>query len=109
MVVKFTRKEYLSGACTHHEYYAQFVTPRIRNIVASRVDLDKFIQDEQSHTVSGKHYAITFWDNLMPTGFPADIAEAMRRAGDYPTKAGAVCLLKCAATMLFNERSKAAE
>lgn len=63
---KYTRKQYMSNECTHHEYYAQFATPDnvalvVRSIGANKIiastdeymnDIPKMLWDRLPHHLS---------------------------------------------------------
>ena len=40
-MTKFTRKDLLNEECSHHEFYAQFVTERTLSFVRDRIGLVK--------------------------------------------------------------------
>jgi hypothetical protein len=58
-----TRKQYLNKEVTHRQYYAQFVTPRIKQEVAKRFGVEKlakaFAVDENLNNIDLRH-----WDAL---------------------------------------------
>ena len=88
---------YLDGNATHQEYYAQFVTPDMLNLV-ERTFGKKALQDAFD---KGAHLnAIPFakWDALAPY-----VSADMKPMGDYRTLAGCVCILKAAARQIINE------
>lgn len=93
-----TRKDYLDGKCTHAEYYAQFVTPGITARVSSRIGIERLKQSTDQHL---NDIPLGTWDNLFD-GAPMEVTKRLRECGDYPTKAGLVCIAKTAAFQLIN-------
>jgi hypothetical protein len=98
-ILKFSRADYLNSKCTHREYYSQFVTNRERSMVKQFIGIDRIKAalaegDEHLNTIP-----LAQWDRLsVPVG--ADASQLLRLAGDYPTQAGANCILKEAAKQL---------
>lgn len=95
---QYDRADYMSGKCTHHEFYSQFVTPSIRDAV--RANLGKRIKastDEHLNDVP-----LHFWDGLaviLKSGL--SIPGHCAGIGGDPTKrffslCTAVCILKAA-------------
>jgi predicted aminopeptidase len=93
------RSEYLAPGqadrmAAHRAYYAQLVTPAHFDRLRKRVGMVDRIKKSQD-----KHFndiPLSVWD-LMAASVPAETARIMRECGDYPTLAGAVCILKEAA------------
>lgn len=93
-----TRKEFMEALNSlnteenrklHREYYSQYVTSKIREIVkASNITLD---------------HKVKYWDNLGLSNryIFRDIDTHMRLNGDYLTQAGMVCILKEAKKQLM--------
>ena len=92
----FTREDYTSGACTHADYYAQFVTKQTRDAVRRAIGLDRIINSTNPHF---NDIPLAEWDRLT-TSLPA---VSLRTAGDYPTLAGLVCIAKEAARQIKQE------
>lgn len=99
-MVKFTRKQYLQGACSHQDYYMQFATPAVIARVKSKVDLIVLLSSKEDGFRDV--YSLPFWDNAIGT-ISRDVGEMMREAGDHPTLAGSVCLAKAVARSLISE------
>lgn len=93
----YTRKQYLNKECSHNEYYGQFVTPAWIDRVQRHIGADRVKRSTDPH-LNDIH--LKEWDNLA-TPFPASTADKMREAGDYPTLAGGICILKTAALQLI--------
>jgi hypothetical protein len=92
----FTRQQYITGECTHEQYYAQFAKPFIVEFVGEHFGIDKlraaYVKDAAFNSIPlGK------WDMLAVMGWQACIEKDLRDAGDFPCLAGAVCILKQAA------------
>ena len=98
------RSEYLAQFSTvinrrahHRAYYAQFVTPahfdRLKRLVGM-IDKIKASQDPHLNNIP-----LSAWD-ILSVPLPAESAQRMRDCGDYPTLAGAVCILKEAANQI---------
>ena len=92
------RTTYLAGLVTHREYYGQFVTEGIKNIVRRRFrrEIVAGLPVEEWATI-GK------WDSFgLPT--PGMIAQ-LRAAGDVNpnSKSNAVCVYKEAARQIMDE------
>jgi hypothetical protein len=95
-----TRQQYLSGECTHEEYYNQFVDERVKRIVLNRFkkeDLIKAYERNQSFNA----FPLPVWDSLAQNiRFKS---EDVKATGDYLTLAGSVCILKAAARLIVTE------
>lgn len=89
----YTRKQYLNSECNHAEYYNQFVSPAYIHRVLTRIGYNKLVNSKDKHF---NDIPLKLWDNIA-TPFPADVAQKLRDAGDYPTLAGGVCIAKQAA------------
>lgn len=87
-----TRKQYLNNECSHHEYYIQFVTPLTRTVVANGIGIDRIKGSTDPHL---NDIPLAEWDSLPINLYYND--NAMKAAGDYLTKSGAVCIAKAAA------------
>lgn len=89
-----TRKEYMAGACTHREYYAQFVDHRTRYLVAEGIGAERIKASTHPHF---SDIPLSEWDRLTPKAAGSGKFE---KAGDYYTLAGGVCMLKEAAEQI---------
>lgn len=81
--MKFTRDDYMSKKCSHHEYYLQWVTEATKQLVLSRFK-------DRIKTSTNEHFndiPLVEWDNLTPCLY------------HYPDNslASKVCILKAAA------------
>ncbi len=94
-----TRKEYLAtgGRAIHRAYYSQFITSTHKDRILRNIGLDKLQQ-------SNDHYfndiPLELWDKIsLPV--PAESAKLLKDCDDFPTLAGAVCIMKeCARQMI---------
>lgn len=95
-----TRNDYISGKCTHREYYAQFVTSDIKAAVENKFTkarlIEAFKQDEHFNTIP-----LHQWDNL--TYICRSIGYMLKQAGDSYTLSSGVCILKAAARIIATE------
>jgi len=89
-----TRLQYLAGECTHREYYAQFVTDKVKSNVIRYIGR---INIETSNDKSFNDIPLRKWANI---GIPVDIVDALKEAGDGYSLAGAVCINKEAAKQI---------
>lgn len=88
-----TRKQYLDGECTHEEYYGQFVTREIRQLVSRTFTVPRLVASPDPHF---NDITLRRWDALAGSlGKPTEAA--LRDRGDWLSLAGAVCILKEAA------------
>jgi len=91
-----SRLDYLNGKASHEEYYNQFVTPGI----LQRVKRFSPKALEDGITQDFNNIPLPLWEQLMPI-VPAEVHNKLKACGDYPTKAGVVCILKEAARQLL--------
>lgn len=95
----FTRNDYMSGKCSHREYYAQYVDEDVRSSVMMVMGIDKLIhayrQNDDFYSIPLPH-----WDAL---GWAFRFHTIMKSRGDYPTLAGKVCILKEAARQIVEK------
>lgn len=109
----FSRADYLEKLCTHDQYYRQFVTPDVRTLVLQRIGLTRLLEATDQRYFND--IPLHIWDALAgatrksPAGHAVGNSSAMRRAGDYPTLAGSVCILKQAARDLVAENNASNE
>ncbi len=101
--VVFTRKAYLNQFCTYEEYYRQFtryITPPSELVTKAQQSKDEHYND----------IPLRVWDKY---GFivrnNAAVHQAMKKAGDYLTPAGIVCILKQAVRDEISTRQKQQE
>ena len=99
MVELITRTAYLAHSSpdqktAHRAYYAQFVTPAHFSRLKSLANRIKLSRDPHFNDIE-----LRTWDRLA-VPIPAGSVSIMRECGDYPTLAGAVCILKEAAQQI---------
>lgn len=98
-----TRDDYMSNKATHDEYYNQFVTEGIKNIVLSRFTKDQltkaYRQDKNFNTL-----ALRYWDELANAFLSHGTRERLKECGDSYSLGGGVCILKQAAKHIVNEQ-----
>ncbi len=93
-----TRKEYLAtgGNATHRAYYAQFITPAHKQRLLNNIGIHRL---ERSKCHYFNDIPLEIWDAIA-VPVPAQSAKLLKECGDYPTLAGAVCILKECARQL---------
>ena len=101
MAKVFKRSDYMSGACTHREYYSQFVTNDIKTQLMARMPMKRW---EKSTCEHFNDIPLHWWDRVSIIASRANAK--LRECGDYPTHAGRVCILKEAARQI-REKEKA--
>ena len=92
MATILRRSDYLSGACTHREYYGQFVTEYILTQLMERMPQKRWAESTCEHF---NDIPLHWWDRVSIIAAEADAK--FTACGDYPTLAGRVCILKEAA------------
>lgn len=106
--IKFTRADYMNKRCTHREYYAQFVTPYVRQIVSQRVGIDKLKASKDPHF---NDIPLSVWDSFwvarVPGGMcirpPMSITELLGLADEGNSASTGTCILKEAARQLVEQ------
>lgn len=103
----WTRKQYLAGEVSHHDYYSQFITPETRRVVAQTFGTDNLVReyakDRHLNGLSIRRWdALSFHDTAQ--GFQVHLPynrEAFALADSYGmTRACAVCIAKTAAVLV---------
>jgi len=94
---EFSRADYLSGKCTHRQYYAQFVTTDYVKTIVKYIGSAKLLSstDESLNDIS-----LHIWD-MAPTSHGT--SGKMKELGDVLTLAGSVCIAKEAAKQYIDE------
>lgn len=104
--IKFTRSDYMNNKCSHREYYGQFVTPYVLQLVANSIGLDKIKASKDPHF---NDIPLQEWDRIWmrrtPQGGyyivpPMSISEMLREAKEGNSAATGTCILKEAARQL---------
>lgn len=91
-----TRKEYISGKATFDQYYSQFVTAGVRQVVERRIGLDKI---RRSKDPNFNDIPLKQWDDLSIHTWPEQI-RLLKEAGDYPSLAHTACVAKSYASTI---------
>lgn len=95
MTKLITYPEYMANSAElHHAFHLQFVTPALMARVKRVCKLDVLKSSESPYF--NDVYPLAHWDNIAGS-FPGDSVAKMREAGEYPTPATKVCVLKAAA------------
>lgn len=79
-------------------YYGQFVTRDIKERVKTAIGLQALMNSRDEYL---NDIPLAKWDQI--AACPAEVAEALRARGDYPTLAGMVCIYKVAARQIIEE------
>jgi len=92
----YTRAQYLNRECTLDQYYSQFVNERVKNVVKSRIGLERLKNSTCEHF---NDIPLHEWDRI-----PVPVsANEMKSRGDYLALAGKVCIAKTAALQILTE------
>lgn len=103
-----TRAEYLAAGqadskAAHRAYYAQFVVPAHFADLGNLMGLIERIKS--SNDPHFNNILLSTWDRIaVPVA--AESTARMKECGDYPTLAGAVCILKEAAQQIREGSAK---
>lgn len=97
-----TRKEYMDGKATHHDYYAQYVNNGIKETVKHSVTLEKLLASENKHL---NDIPLAIWDGIATyqINTSSRIHQIAKQAGESVTLAFGVCVAKAAARIIINE------
>jgi len=101
-MITMTRKQYMEadgGTEAHRTYYSQFVTDEMKRRVLTFIGKDKVVESTDPHF---NNIGLHRWDAIAQP-CPCDVAKLLMEAGDYPTLAGLVCILKEAAQQIREE------
>ena len=98
----YTREDYLNGNCNHEEYYDQFVTDGIKNLVLHHFGYKKLNQS-YSKDKNLNNIPLQLWDNL---AFSLNFNNKFKELGDFQSLAGKVCILKNAARQIILENKE---
>lgn len=95
MEIKHTRKDYMDRKVSHREYYGQFVTPTIFDMVCRYIGIKRIMASKDPENFND--IPLYLWDNLAGGYLQRD---ALKEAGDGPSLSSGVCILKEAARQL---------
>lgn len=90
----YKRKDYMSGKCTHEQYYNQFINDNIKLLLKDSIDINKIKKSKDKHF---NDIPLEWWDRIRLT---CDVVDMLKQAGDYYTLSGQVCILKQAARQI---------
>lgn len=94
-----TRTDYLAtgGLQAHRAYYSQFITAAHKDRILRNIGMDRLQKSKEDFF---NDIPLPLWDKIsLPV--PAESAKLLKECGDYPTLAGAVCIMKeCARQIL---------
>ena len=93
-----TRKQYMEGECTIDQYYDQFVTTELKNILLRSIPEKQIVMSKHPHF---SDIPLTVWDwiaRIEPV--PRLSLEAV---GDFSSLGTQVCALKAAARQIREE------
>lgn len=102
-----TRQQYLNNTKLHNEYYAQFVTEEIKQLVLRRFGIEKLCAAYEEDTDLNS-IPLVNWDGLgihLMHGSRYLDRQLIKETGQGYSNAGAVCILKEAARQLIQEHS----
>jgi len=104
------REEYMAVSleeqpAAHRQYYAQFVTPMIKQLVLTHFDSATLVKSYKRDAFFNTSLTpMKEWDLLGScVGYKKDIVQKLKECGDYLTQAGWVCILKEAARQIVEE------
>lgn len=101
--MKFTRKDYLNKTVTHAEYYEQFVSPGLKNLIRLRIGFERIKNSKDPHF---NDIPLKEWDNLQCS--VRSYAESALRIANGPAAGVSlsdyVCVAKAAAKMIRDEK-----
>lgn len=96
--IRYTRKQYMNGECTFREYYSQFVNEAVKSQVLLTIGKEALLKSKDGHL---NDIPLKKWDRIRP-----HTLNRLHEAGDSPTLAGAVCIVKEAARQIIEEEAK---
>ena len=93
----YTRKDYLNNKCTHRQYYAQFVNDNVKLMIKDWIGIKRLLKSKDKYL---NDIPLNTWDKI---GLPYGIKDLLKKAGDFYTLAGQVCILKEAARQMVED------
>lgn len=105
--IKFTRSDYMAKKCSHRDYFAQFVGPYVRDLVASRIGVDRLCasRDPNLNDIPLSVWD-SFWVKRVDGGLcirpPLSISERLKEAGEDNSASTGTCILKEAARQVID-------
>lgn len=102
----FTRNDFLDRKCTLSQYYAQFVTPELINLVMTQIGADALLKSTHEHL---SDIPLIKWDAMQPMVRPL-IAPKMAKIGiEGVSLCECVCAAKQAARQWIKHNKPAKE
>lgn len=98
----FTRKDYMSGKCNEDEYYSQFVTEKVVDVIKRSVTYKYIVQARDKKDFFD--VAAQQWDFATGAILCLLGKEPFKEKGDYVTHNGLICIAKAAARRILAER-----
>lgn len=99
-----TRTDYLNGRCTHHEYYSQFVTQAVKDLVTEHIGGADFLSKKLVEDPNLNNIPLDIWDQVVTNHrWVGGINEQGNGKKIYSLSNG-VCVLKTAARMIVEEK-----
>jgi hypothetical protein len=104
------RQEYMENKVTHREYYGQYVTEDIKQMVVKRFSVEE-LKDALEYDEHLNNIPLRNWDILASifTLYLNIFREQLKKNGDDYSLAGGVCILKEAAKQVVEENTTAEE
>lgn len=96
-------REYVDGATAlarHREYYSQFVTPKVKQLVLRHIGLERLLRSKDPHL---NDIRLALWDSLVGHIVGSEVVTLLREAGDSLSLGTGVCILKEAARQIIEE------
>lgn len=103
-----TRKEHVSreyvdaatAMARHREYYSQFVTPEVKQLVLRHIGRERLLRSKDPHL---DDIGLALWDPLIGHIAGSEVVTLLREAGDFLSLGTGVCILKEAARQIIEE------
>jgi hypothetical protein len=102
--MKYTRKEYMSGDCSHREYYDQFVDSNVRQDVADFIGVENILKSKDKYF---NDIALSNWDMMAPVMRMLCGKSVARANGSGGVSlSDMVCVAKAAARQIKESKAK---
>ena len=95
--MSFARQDYLDNRCTHEQYYDQYVSLHVKNIVIGCIGRLAIVR---SNDTNFNDIDLSNWDALGSLIVGAVGRKKFQELGDVPTLNGIVCIAKTAARQI---------
>ena len=99
-----TRTEYLDGKCTCDEYYNQFVTNRILDIVRNNIGEREYLMRMLGEDKNLNNIPLGKWDSLVLCDKSIGSVDEQGNGIRVYSLSNGVCVLKAAARMIAEEK-----